>query len=84
MAERVSSRPGEEPVVSCPSCRTGAGRARSVVVGLGQRTIGFVCDRCGQRWELTDAITSPSLFTEPWTPDGCIVAATSKTRLLWH
>jgi len=43
----------KEPPIACPKCQSGVGRAVSVAMSAGYRTVTYVCTECEHKWNVT-------------------------------
>jgi hypothetical protein len=50
------------PQPVCPIC-TGRGRAKAVLVKIGERRVTYQCENCREKWEIADVMPPPS-----WLP----------------
>ena len=70
------------PPPKCPTCR-GPTRASSVSVRAEQRTIAYVCDSCGHRWDVTGPVfLARTVRGEPSSREvpGAVAASVIATR----
>ena len=54
---------------TCPMCRHGKGRPRSVACHSSQKVVSLVCDRCEHAWD-DISVDTPALFAPPRLADG--------------